>query len=58
MKINEVIGLDIDKNMVFGKNVHALFNEIISNSTRPASQKSTPNAKEMDLPKLRYFWHK
>ena len=39
MKINEVIGLDIDKNMVFGKNVHALFNEIISNSTRLAQIK-------------------
>jgi hypothetical protein len=39
MKINEVIGLDIDKNMEFGKNVHALFNEIISNSSKLAQIK-------------------
>ena len=39
MKINEVIGLDIDKNMEFGKNVHALFNEIIANSAKLAQIK-------------------
>lgn len=42
MRIDEVVrtGLDIDENMLLGKNVHQLFNEIIDTARLVAKQKS------------------